>query len=95
MTSLPKPRRLLFAVAFAIVIATTPAVATFAGPGFDTAANTMAAPSGDCTINQSNGSVSLNCGPTAALGGWNPGNDWNGGLPSESGLTHQNDQRRH
>lgn len=95
MAKLQTPARLLLAVGFAVMAAVTPAVAAGTGPAAHPAVKTTAAPGDNCSSSQRNVSYSLNCSPSQGVSGWNPGNDWTGGLPSESGLTQQNDTRGH
>jgi len=95
MATLQTPPRLLLVVGSAVMMAITPAVAAVAGPVLRPAAKTIADPSDHCTSSKRNVSYSLDSAPEPGPGGWNPGNDWVGGLPSESGLTQQNMTRGH
>lgn len=79
------PGRLILAVGFALTAAIAPAVAVLADIGSPDNYVTTADPTQACTIIQSNSSSSLVCRPAT----FTP----NGLLPSEQGLTLQNETR--
>ena len=79
-------RRLILAGGFAVATAVAPAVVVLAGTGTP-GVSVTADPSQDCTITQTLGSAALVCAPASIAGVNN--------LPSEQGLTHQNEFRSH
>ena len=89
MATAQMPARLLVGGAFAIAITIAPAVGAFSGPAIPAPSRTVADPSANCTTNQTHGSYSLACTPN--LGGLAPANN---GLPTEMGLTAQNNTSR-
>jgi hypothetical protein len=86
VATLHLPSRPIIAVGFALATAIAPTAAVLADIGSPGAYVITADPTPNCTVVQSNGSNSVACKPT----GITP----NGFLPTEQGLTLQN-QTRH
>jgi hypothetical protein len=84
VTTLYVPARLILAGGFAVAMAIAPAVGVLAEIS-SPAVSVTAGPNQNCTVTQSNGSVSLACTP--------PSFAPNSYLPSEQGLTVQNETR--
>jgi hypothetical protein len=94
MATVYKASRIRFAAGSAIAVVFAPEIAALVGPDVIPAAHTVADPVQNCTANQTHGSVDLNCGPNQSVPpGAAPGAA--NGLASESGLTQQNETRRH
>jgi hypothetical protein len=85
VTTLYVPARLILAGGFAVAMAIAPAVGVLAEIG-SPGVSITAGPNQNCTVIQSNGSSSLACTPPSLA----PNNY----LPSEQGLTLQNETRR-
>lgn len=79
-------RRLILAGGFAVAMAIAPAVGVLAGTG-SPGVSVTADPNSNCTVTQSPGSNALVCAPPHIAADNN--------LPSEQGLTQQNEVRSH
>jgi hypothetical protein len=86
VATLHTPGRPIIAVGFALAIAIAPTAAVLGDIGSPGANVITADPAHNCTVVQSNGSNSLVCKPNIIA----PDNN----LPSEQGLTLQNETRR-
>jgi hypothetical protein len=85
VATLHMPDRLILAVGFALATAIAPAAAVLGDIGSPGANAITADPTQNCTVVQSNGSNSLVCKPNIITPDAN--------LPSEQGLTLQNETR--
>jgi hypothetical protein len=86
VTTLHVSRRLILAGGFAVAMAIAPAVGVLAGTG-SPGLSVTADPNQNCTVTQTPGSNALVCAPNSIV----PDNN----LPSEQGLTQQNEVRSH
>ena len=84
VTTLQVSRQLILAGGFAVAMAIAPAVGVLAGSG-SPGVSVTADPNQNCTITQSPGSNALVCPPNSVAADNN--------LPSEQGLTQQNELR--
>ena len=85
MATLHLPGRAMIALGFALAAAIAPAAAVLADIGSPGAYAVTADPTQNCTVVQSNGSNSIVCRPNTIAP--------NANLPSEQGLTLQNETR--
>jgi hypothetical protein len=87
VTTLRVPGRLILAGGFAVAVAIAPAVGVLAGVSSPRVSVTAGPNNQNCVVTQHNGSNSLVCTPGTIA----PNNN----LPSEQGLTNQNEVRSH